>query len=66
MDWEKVVANLREQTRFYTEQANNSSMKSGYYDYVKQMRMAADVASVLLSALSAGLSQTNGQRGDLG
>lgn len=62
MDWEKVVANLREQTKYYAEQANKSSMQSGHYDHVKQMRMAADVASLLLSALYAGLPQSNGDR----
>jgi hypothetical protein len=60
MDWDKVIANLRAQTVYYTEQANKMSMHSGHYDTVKQMRMAADVSSILLSALNAGLAQTNG------
>jgi hypothetical protein len=62
MDWEKVTANLREQTKYYAEQANQASMQSGNYDRVKQMRIAADVASILLSALYAGLPQSNGER----
>lgn len=64
MDWEKVIANLREQTKFYTEQANKASMQSGHYDTVRQMRTAADVASILLSALYAGLQHPNGERSD--
>jgi hypothetical protein len=62
MDWDKVVENLREQTKFYADQANKASMQSGHYDRVKEMRLAADVASILLSALHAGLQHPNGDR----
>lgn len=55
MDWNKVIANLREQSNFYTDQANKYSQMSGHYDMVKEMRASANIASSLASALSAGL-----------
>lgn len=55
MDWEKVIANLREQQKYYTEQANGFSSKSGHYDMVKEMRASANIASILASALTSGL-----------
>ena len=58
MNWEKAIANLREQSNYYAGQANEASMKSGHYDYVKEMRASANTASILASALSAGLSQS--------
>lgn len=55
MDWEKVIANLREQQKYYTEQANGFSSQSGHYDMVKEMRASANIASILASALASGL-----------
>lgn len=55
IDWDKVISNLREQTNFYTEQANAFSSKSGHYDMVKEMRASANIASILASALTAGI-----------
>ena len=55
MDWSKVIENLREQSKYYANQANEWSSKSGHYDSVKEMRASANTASILASALSAGL-----------
>lgn len=55
MDWDKVIENLRAQTKYYADQANAASQQSGMYDRVKQMRASADMASILASALSAGV-----------
>ena len=54
MDWDKVIENLREQTNFYTKQANDASMRSGHYDLVKEWRSIANITSSLASALAAG------------
>jgi hypothetical protein len=58
MDWSKVIANLREQTSFYAKRANELGQQSGNYELVKQYRNSADVASILASALSAGLDKS--------
>ncbi len=55
MNWEKVVANLREQSNYYTQQARRYGTMSGYGSLVDQYRQSADVASIMASALSAGL-----------
>jgi len=54
MDWDKVIANLRSQTKFYHERANFMRGQSGYYETVKQYEQSADMASILASALAAG------------
>lgn len=57
MDWEKVVENLREQTKFYHAKAKEWSQRSGYHERVKQYEISADIASILASALSAGIAK---------
>lgn len=56
MDWEKVIANLRSQTNFYTEKANECAMHSAYHEPAREYRQSANVASILASALAAGLT----------
>lgn len=56
MNWDKVIENLTKQSKHFLDQANEMSMKSGFYDSVKEMRAAANTASILAAALSAGLS----------
>jgi hypothetical protein len=57
MDWDKVIQNLRDQTTFYTNRANEYASRSGYYEMAKEMRASANTASILCSALFAGLTQ---------
>jgi hypothetical protein len=55
MDWQKVIDNLRSQTTFYTEQADKYGCISGYEQKAREMRTSANVASILASALYAGI-----------
>lgn len=58
MDWDKVTENLREQVKFYAAQASGSlnSNQPGSYEHSLRWRSCADNASILLSAIRAGLS----------
>lgn len=57
MDWEKVIANLREQSNYYAKKANEVSFQAGQYDLVEEMRASSNIASILASALTAGLKE---------
>lgn len=55
MDWTKVIANLRAQTDFYTKQVHHWETMSGYHERAKEYRESANIASILASALRAGM-----------
>lgn len=66
MDWNKVIANLREQTNYYTKRAHEAETQSVHHELVKQYRASADVASILASAFTAGMQSGDRTAGQIG
>lgn len=56
MDWGKLLENLRAQTEFYARRANELAGQSGNYEgAAKEYRINANIASILASAVAAGI-----------